>query len=252
MRSFDMRKAHITILILLSGMFAAGLMVPSSTAEIYKYVDKAGGVHQPNIPDVNYGLEMKESWVRFQPGADFMVPSSTAEIYKYVDKDGVVHLTNVPDGKYNLVLKESWLRFQPEAEFERYDTAIWKAAEKYRVDYALVKAVIKAESNFNPQAVSRAGAKGLMQLMPGTANALGVDNSFHPEDNIQGGVRHLRYLLDRFKGDMHLALAAYNSGEKVVFRYKGIPPYKETRTYIRRVLRYFHNYSSELSNPDFL
>jgi len=206
MRSFDMRKAHITILILLSGMFAAGLMVPSSTAEIYKYVDKAVGVHLPNIPDINYGLEMKESWVRFQPGADF----------------------------------------------EEYDTVIWNAAEKYGVDYALVKAVIKAESNFNPRAVSRAGAKGLMQLMPGTANALGVDNSFHPEDNIQGGVRHLRYLLERFKGDLHLALAAYNSGEKVVLKCNGIPPYRETRKYIKRVMRYFQNYSSELRNPDFL
>ncbi|MDH4267806.1 MAG: lytic transglycosylase domain-containing protein [Deltaproteobacteria bacterium] len=201
-----MRKAHITILILLSGMFAAGLMVPSSTAEIYKYVDKAVGVHQPNIPDVNYSLEMKESWVRFQPGADF----------------------------------------------EEYDTVIWNAAERYGVDYALVKAVIKAESNFNPRAVSRAGAKGLMQLMPGTANALGVDNSFHPEDNIQGGVRHLRYLLERFKGDLHLALAAYNSGEKVVLKCNGIPPYRETRKYIKRVMRYFQNYSSELRNPDFL
>jgi soluble lytic murein transglycosylase-like protein len=168
-----------------------------------------------------------------------------------VDKYGVIYLTNNQDGRYNLVLKERWVPFQGAGDFESYDTVIWKAAVRYRVDYALVKAVIKTESNFNPQAVSRAGAKGLMQLMPGTANALGVDNS-HPEDNIQGGVRHLRYLLDLFKGDMHLALAAYNAGEKVVFRYNGIPPYQETRAYIRRVLRYFQIYSSELRNPDSL
>jgi len=188
-RSFDRRKAQTAFLILLTGMFAVGLIVPSSTSEMHK-------------------------------------------------KDGVIYLTSMP--------------LHAGADFERYNTVIWKAAERYQVDYALVKAVIKTESNFNPQAVSRAGAKGLMQLMPGTANALGIDNSFHPEDNIQGGVRHLRYLLDRFQGDLPLTLAAYNSGEKVVLRCNGIPPYKETRTYIRRVLRHFQNYSSELRNPDSL
>jgi len=189
LRSFDKRKAQTTFLILLTGMFAVELIVPSSTAEMHK-------------------------------------------------KDGVIYLTSMP--------------LHAGADFERYNTVIWKAAERYQVDYALVKAVIKTESNFNPQAVSRAGAKGLMQLMPGTANALGIDNSFHPEDNIQGGVRHLRYLLDLFQGDMRLALAAYNSGEKVVFRYNGIPPYRETRKYIKQVLRYFHNYRSELRNPESL
>jgi soluble lytic murein transglycosylase-like protein len=175
---------------------------------------------------------------------------SSAEIYKYVDEDGVVHLANVPTSKYNLVLKEGWVGFQLGANFEQYDPVIWKAAETYGVDCALVKAVIKAESNFNPTAISRAGAKGLMQLMPRTANALGVANSFHPEDNIEAGVYHLRYLLDLFKGDLRLALAAYNAGEKAVFRYNGIPPYQETRTYIQRVLRYFQNYSSEPRNLD--
>ena len=91
-----------------------------------------------------------------------------------------------------------------------------------------------------------------MHLRPGAPDALGIDNSFHPEDNIRGGVRHLRYLLDLFKGDLHLALAAYNAGEKVVLRCNGIPPYKETRTYIRQVLRHFQNYSSEIRNPESL
>ncbi len=167
-----------------------------------------------------------------------IAPSSTSQIYKYVDKNGAVHLTDTP--------------LQAGADFEACYTAIWTAAERYRVDYALVKAVIKTESNFNPQAVSPAGAKGLMQLMPETADALGVDDSFHPEENIHGGVRHLRYLLDRFKGDLRLALAAYNAGEKVVFRYKGIPPYKETRTYVRKVMQHYHNYTNELENPDSL
>jgi len=189
LRSFDRRKAQTAFLILLTGMFAVGLIVPSSTSEMHK-------------------------------------------------KDGVIYLTSMP--------------LHAGADFERYNTVIWKAAERYQVDYALVKAVIKTESNFNPQAVSRAGAKGLMQLMPGTADALGVDNSFHPEDNIQGGVRHLRYLLDRFQGDLPLTLAAYNAGEKVVLRCNGIPPYRETRKYIKQVLRYFKNYSSELGNPESL
>lgn len=199
------RNDEITLLILLSGILALGLVFPSF---------------------------------------------SSAEIYKYVDKDGVVHLTNVPDSKYNLVLKERWVRFQPGTNFEKYDLAIRKSAERYSVDYALVKAVIKAESNFDPLAISRAGAKGLMQLMPGTANALGVNDSFHPEENIHGGVRYLRYLLDLFKGDLRLALAAYNAGENVVLRYNGIPPYQETQTYIQRVLRYFKNYSSESRKHD--
>jgi soluble lytic murein transglycosylase-like protein len=178
-------------------------------------------------------------------------PLSFSEIYKYVDKDGVVHLSNVPDARHNLVLKAGWVRFRLGPNFEQYDPLIWKAAETYKVDYALVKAVIKAESNFNPSAVSRKGAKGLMQLMPGTAGVLGVTDSFHPEDNIHGGVRYLRYLLDLFNGDLKLALAAYNAGENAVLRHNGIPPYKETKTYIQRVLRYLQNYRGEANRSTF-
>lgn len=178
-------------------------------------------------------------------------PLSFSEIYKYVDKDGVVHLSNVPDARHNLVLKEGWVRFRLGPNFEQYEPLIWKAAETHKVDYALVKAVIKAESNFNPSAVSRKGAKGLMQLMPGTAGVLGVTDSFHPEDNIHGGVRYLRYLLDLFNGDLKLALAAYNAGENAVLRYKGIPPYQETKTYVQKVLRYLQNYRGEANRSTF-
>jgi soluble lytic murein transglycosylase-like protein len=178
-------------------------------------------------------------------------PLSFSEIYKYVDQDGVVHLSNVPDARHNLVLKEGWVRFRLGPNFEKYDPVIWRAAETYKVDYALVKAVIKAESNFNPTAVSRKGAKGLMQLMPGTAGDLGVTDSFQPEDNIHGGVRYLRYLLDLFNGDLKLALAAYNAGENAVLRHNGIPPYKETKTYIQRVLRYLQNYRGEADRSTF-
>lgn len=175
---------------------------------------------------------------------------SFADIYKYVDEQGVIHFTNVPtDAKFKLILKEKRTQFHLGPNFEKYDAVISRAAEKHSVDYALVKAVIKAESNFNPAAISRVGAKGLMQLMPGTAYALRVNDSFHPEDNIEGGVRYLRYLLDLFHGDLHLALAAYNAGEKTVFRYRGIPPYPETRIYVQRVLRYFQQYSNEPRRP---
>lgn len=175
----------------------------------------------------------------------FFPSLSSAEIYKYVDQNGVAYFTNVPDKKYNLVLKEGWVRFRLGANFDKYDPVIRKTSERYGVDYALVKAVIKAESNFNPLAISRAGAKGLMQLMPGTAKALGVNDSFHPEDNIAGGVRHLRYLLDLFNGNLQLALAAYNAGEEAVFRYGGLPPYQETRTYVQRVQEYLRSYRGE-------
>ena len=177
--------------------------------------------------------------------------SVLADIYKYVDENGVIHFTNVPtDAKYKLILKEKRVQFHLGPNYEKYDLMIMKAAGKYGVDYALIKAIIKAESNFNPMAISRVGAKGLMQLMPKTAYAFQVNDSFHPEDNIEGGVRYLRYLINLFKGNLYLALAAYNAGEKAVYRYSGIPPFQETRTFIRRVVHYFQEYSAEPRQPD--
>jgi soluble lytic murein transglycosylase-like protein len=172
------------------------------------------------------------------------------DIYRHIDEEGVIHLTNVPtnpDIKYDLILKERrvLLRVKP-ADIIKYDDLISRASQKYKVDSALVKAVIKAESNFNHQAVSPKGAKGLMQLMPATANSLDVRDSFHPEKNIDGGVRYLRYLLNLFKGDLPLALAAYNAGEAAVARYHyRIPPFRETQTYVQRVLYYLSQYRNE-------
>ncbi len=173
---------------------------------------------------------------------------SLADIYKFVDEDGVTNLTNMPtesNRNYVLLVREKRVIIQVVGDMAKYDDLIKKAADKYRVDYALIKAVIKAESTFNHRAVSPVGAQGLMQLMPKTAASLQVEDSFHPENNIDGGVRYLRYLLTLFNGNLSLALAAYNAGEGAVARYNNrIPPYKETQNYVQRVLRYFEQYSS--------
>jgi len=130
-----------------------------------------------------------------------------------------------------------WLRL-PDAARTRYALDIREISARHGMSPALVEAVIRVESAFNPQAVSRKGARGLMQLMPETANALGVQDSFDPRQNIDGGVRHLRRLIDRYPGDLQLALAAYNAGVGAVDSHGGIPPYPETQQYVRRVLQH--------------
>ena len=172
-----------------------------------------------------------------------------ADIYKYVDKEGVLHLTNVPsdhNAKYVMILKEKRILFQPNLDVNKYDYLITKAADKFKLDSALIKAVIKAESNFNHRAVSPVGAQGLMQLMPATAADLKVEDSFHPEKNIEGGARYLRYLLNTYNGDLTLALAAYNAGERAVAKYNyNVPPYRETQNYVKRVFSFYKSYSNK-------
>ncbi|HEY5611139.1 MAG TPA: lytic transglycosylase domain-containing protein, partial [Thermoanaerobaculia bacterium] len=121
----------------------------------------------------------------------------------------------------------------------RYNAMILDAARKFDVDAALVSAVIKAESDFNPRALSPKGARGLMQLMPGTARRFGVTNSYDPIANIYGGTRYLRWLLDTFDRNADLAVAAYNAGEGNVWKYKGVPPFRETVHYLQRIARHF-------------
>lgn len=127
-----------------------------------------------------------------------------------------------------------------------YGTIIEKAADRHQVDPALVKAIIMAESGYNPKAISKRGAKGLMQLMPKTAEALGVEDSFNPEDNIDAGVEYFRKLLNRFDGSIELALAAYNAGSRKVRKYRGVPPFKATKYYINKVLEYYETYKEPI------
>ena len=129
---------------------------------------------------------------------------------------------------------------------DRFDPIITNAADRYEVDSALIKAVIMAESAYDPKAVSKQGAQGLMQLMPGTARSLGVKNAFNPTHNIHGGVKYLRQLLDVFNDNVKLALAAYNAGVNMVKRHGGIPPIKATRRYVRKVVAYYHHYKTEM------
>jgi Transglycosylase SLT domain/Domain of unknown function (DUF4124) len=168
-------------------------------------------------------------------------PAHASSLYRRVDEEGVTHFTNAPtDPGFKRVgtlsgTAQGWLRL-PDAVRNRYSEEIREIAARHGVNADLVEAVIRVESAFNPRAVSNKGAQGLMQLMPRTASALGVRNVFDPYQNIDGGVRHLRYLLDRYPGNVSLALAAYNAGEKAVDYYRGIPPYAETTQYVQRIL----------------
>ncbi len=175
-----------------------------------------------------------------------------ADIYKYEAPDGTVHFTDAPtDKRFKIFMrdikKDKKLRTafklpgyaRNPAEFE---PIINSCSREYGVDSSLIKAVIHAESGYNPTAVSPKGAQGLMQLMPKTAQGLKVADSFNPQDNIRGGVRYLRFLLDTFKGNESLAVAAYNCGLNNVAKYGGIPPYPETQTYVAKVLSYRNNY----------
>jgi soluble lytic murein transglycosylase-like protein len=172
------------------------------------------------------------------------------QVYSYV-KDGVRHYTSArPSGSFSALktIQYSYIEScyacssRPGVDFSRvrlnttaYNDEIHAAANRYGVDEAVVRAIIHAESAFNPRALSRVGAQGLMQLMPDTARRFGVGNAFDAGQNIRGGVQYLAWLLKRFGGDVRLAAAGYNAGEGAVDKYKGVPPYAETRRYVDRV-----------------
>jgi soluble lytic murein transglycosylase-like protein len=166
---------------------------------------------------------------------NFQCSTVSAAIYRYVDASGSVHFTNVPtQSKYRF--------YRGEGEKFRLETLIVHFADKFELERALIKAVIKVESDFNPKVVSSKGAQGLMQLMPETAREIGVNNPFDPSDSIYGGSLYLRRMLDSFDENLDFALAAYNAGPGTVRKYGGIPPYEETQNYVKRVKHYLDYY----------
>jgi len=185
--------------------------------------------------------------------------------YKYRDQDGVLHITNVRRSKGSWKLWKSFAgsggasvssgrrsalpsreRVKMGSErYHRYDTFIRGAAERYQLPEALLRAVIHTESNYHPNAVSRVGAMGLMQLMPATAKGLGVTDPFDPRQNIYGGAKFLRLLANRFNGDMVLVIAGYHAGAGNVQKYGGVPPFTTTRGYVKAVLRRYYAYERQ-------
>ena len=177
----------------------------------------------------------------------FSASGAFADIYRYIDENGVMHFTNAPTSsnqEFKLFLRESRKSLPSWYYSEKYDDVITQASERFGVSFSLLKAIIKAESDFDPQAVSKKGAMGLMQIMPQNFKLLGLKDPFDPTQNIHAGARYFKQLYDRFDGKLALSLAAYNAGPTAVDRYKTIPPFEETEEYVRRVLRYYYNYKN--------
>lgn len=166
-----------------------------------------------------------------------------ADIYVHMDSEGVLHFTNTPtSSNYKIFIKEKPpLSSNSDVTdgSNSYDDLITEASQSHGVPFPLLKALIKIESDFNPRAISSAGAIGLMQIMPENINALNIKNPFDPWENIMGGARYLKQLITRFNGKLPMALAAYNAGPNIVDRYKRIPPFKETENYVKKVMEYY-------------
>jgi len=192
--------------------------------------------------------------------------SSQADIYRYIDSKGTLHFTNVPvSSGYQVYLKEK--SNHPSESYALkttldsngspspstvsattpYDNYIYQASIKHGISFSLLKAVIKVESDFNPNAVSKKGAKGLMQIMPENMSALNINDPFNPRENIMGGSWYLKTLLMQFDGKLPLALAAYNAGPTAVNKYRRIPPYTETKNYVRKVMTLYQQLSGSIN-----
>ena len=257
----------------LSGGLACLLLLGVSSQDVrgeplYQYKDENGVMHFSNVPtDPRYRTVIAND--RMQIGGSPVVPSQTAmalssqlsepsasrsgdSIYRHVDRNGVIHFTNVPTSPRYKKMRgpRAFTQLQPKRLSPALHRTITQTSLAYRMSPALVRAVIEAESAYDPNAVSSKGAMGLMQLMPEMAWSLNVANPYDPKQNIAGGVRHLRYLLDRFGGNLELALAAYHAGETRVSRESRIPRISETQQYVRKVIRFYQSFSRDGGGSD--
>jgi len=190
-----------------------------------------------------------------------MASATSADIYRYVDEEGVICYTDAPRGKKaEKIYRGTTQTLPPSAAVSErgptdghalpeYHEIVHEKASQYDLDPTLIKAVIATESNWNSRAVSRKGAMGLMQLMPATAVDMNVRDPYDPAENIEGGTKYLRYLLERFNGDLTLALAAYNAGPKTVEKFGYVPPISETKNYVNKVLALYRGQTSFSSSP---
>jgi soluble lytic murein transglycosylase len=170
-------------------------------------------------------------------------PLVRADIYMYLDSDGILHFTNTPTSShYKLYIKEKPKKSPAEEAMDRFDHIIKEASHISGIHFALIKAMIRVESNFDPEAVSKKGAMGLMQIMPKNFESLHIDDPFDPRENIIGGSVYFQKMMDRYEGKLPLALAAYNAGPTAVDRYRGIPPIRETEDYVEKVMNYYYSY----------
>lgn len=187
-----------------------------------------------------------------------LMPAAYSDIYKYTDKHGRVILTDTPRNNKYVKLVKTWKGWEPqktgsiryknlEKNRKKHSGTIDYMAKRYNLPKSLIHAVITAESAYDAEAVSRAGAVGLMQLMPGTAKRYGVNNRHNPYENINGGTKYLRDLLLMFDNNLRLALAAYNAGEGAVKKYDNtVPPYKETQNYVKKVIAFYNKYKQSM------
>ena len=167
-----------------------------------------------------------------------------ADIYRFKDENGVWHFTNIrSDKRYRLYIKTG--RVKGKQYIRDYDTIIQRAAQQFGVDPHLIKSIIMAESSFDPNAISKSGAQGLMQLMPPTAKDMEVHNPFDPEENIFGGTKYLSLLLKRFNQDKKIAIAAYNIGPSVVASQNSVPRIPQTRRFVEKVMKYYSEFKKQ-------
>lgn len=261
-------RYHWVIAVLLLPLLAYMILIQGPAAKLSAVeipmsllIGPAVSVHQPAAQEPNPPMAWSVIDDTFDQNFEYLEEidtffAETAPIYEAdqilrfvssVEKFALEYQTTIEeDADVVQTKKTAKIPKKPGPE-DRFMPIIMQAAHKYEVDPAIIKAIIKAESSYNPKAISNRGAQGLMQLMPNTARALGVTDSFCPEQNILGGVKYFKQLLDQFKGDMKLALAAYNAGSRKVRKYKGIPPFKTTRLYIKKVFEYHQEYQQQVT-----